>query len=59
MTIKRLIEILQTMPQDATIIADDGTGWKLAHVTEEGVVKIEVIKDKLIWLRIIGDGDFV
>lgn len=58
MTVKKLIEILQTMPQDAIVVSDDGTGW-LAQVTEEGVSKTEIVEKDIVWVQIIGDGDSV
>lgn len=56
MTVKKLIEILQTMPQDATVVSDDGTGW-IAEVTEKGVLKTEVTEENIIWIQIIGNGN--
>lgn len=58
MTVKNLIKILETMPEDAIIVSDDGTGW-LAKVTENGVEKEEIEEENIIWIKIIGDGESV
>ena len=58
MTVKELIEILNTMPQDALIVSDDGTGW-LAKVTKEGIEKEVIEEENLTWIKIFGNGEGV
>jgi hypothetical protein len=49
-----LIEILKTMPQDAIVVSDDGTGW-LAKV-EEGDVYADGTDD-FTYVQICGNGE--
>ena len=56
LTVKQLIKILKTMPQDAIVASDDGTGW-LAKVRSCDIELEEY--DDIKWVQICGNGEGV